>query len=149
MSWVTPLGLPVVQPYKRSKEYQVHTLRHSLTISNHSDLLPVSITRQKSAFPPNFVHSLDATHMFMTALDCKKKGIDFASVHDSYWTHAGTLEVMNASLREQFIELYSQPILEELRESLVMRFPNVTFPPVPKRGNLDLQSVRDSKYFFA
>ena len=26
--------------------------------------------KQASAFPPNFVHSLDATHMMLTALEC-------------------------------------------------------------------------------
>lgn len=26
---------------------------------------------QASAFPPNFIHSLDATHMMLTALDCE------------------------------------------------------------------------------
>lgn len=149
MSWITPLGLPVVQPYTRVKDFRVYTTSHDLVISDNSDLLPVSIARQKSAFPPNFVHSLDATHMFMTALDCKNKNLDFAAVHDSYWTHAGNLDVMNASLREQFIKLYSQPILERLRESLVMRFPDVNFPPVPSRGELDLNLVRESKYFFA
>ena len=41
-----------------------------VTLADHSDLLPVSIQKQCSAFPPNFVHSLDATHMLMTANDC-------------------------------------------------------------------------------
>lgn len=35
-------------------------------------------------------------------------GIDFAGVHDSFWTHAGTVERMNELLREKFIELHSQ-----------------------------------------
>jgi hypothetical protein len=35
-------------------------------------------------------------------------GIDFAGVHDSFWTHAGTVERMNDLLREKFIELHSQ-----------------------------------------
>lgn len=45
--------------------------------------------RQRSAFPPNYIHSLDSTHMMMTALRCKQEGITFAGVHDSFWTHAG------------------------------------------------------------
>jgi DNA-directed RNA polymerase len=148
VSWVTPLGLPVLQPYKQERKFQIQTLKHKLTISD-SNTQPVSTQRQKSAFPPNFVHSLDATHMFMTALDCQKRGLAFSSVHDSYWTHAATMEQMNESLREQFVRLYSQPILEDLHESLSMRYPSVRFPPVPRRGNLDLASVRESLYFFA
>jgi len=29
--------------------------------------LPVNKNKQKSAFPPNYVHSLDSTHMMYTA----------------------------------------------------------------------------------
>lgn len=31
-------------------------------------------SKQKNAFPPNFIHSLDASHMMMTALACKENG---------------------------------------------------------------------------
>ena len=41
-------------------------------------------------------------------------GLTFASVHDSYWTHAGDVDIMNECIREQFIVLHSQPILERL-----------------------------------
>lgn len=34
------------------------------------------------------MHSLDSTHMMMTSLVCDKYDMDFATVHDSYWTHA-------------------------------------------------------------
>jgi DNA-directed RNA polymerase len=46
------------------------------------------------------------------------------------------------------VELYSQPILESLFDSLEMRFPEATFPPVPARGALNLNDVRKSEYFF-
>jgi len=36
-----------------------------------NDKLPVSSQRQRSAFPPNFVHSLDSTHMLLTAIELK------------------------------------------------------------------------------
>ena len=26
--------------------------------------------KQKNAFPPNFIHSLDSTHMMLTSLNC-------------------------------------------------------------------------------
>jgi DNA-directed RNA polymerase len=46
------------------------------------------------------------------------------------------------------VELYSLPLLEDLRESMVVRFPNCTFPPVPQRGSLDINHVKSSRYFF-
>jgi DNA-directed RNA polymerase len=109
----------------------------------------VSPQRQKAAFPPNFVHSLDATHMMMTALDCRDKNLTYSSVHDSFWTHAGTMEVMNESLRAQFVKLYSGPVLEDFREELCMKYPSVTFPPIPERGTLQLEDVMHSPYFFS
>lgn len=33
---------------------------------------------QTSAFPPNYIHSLDASHMMMTAIECRRHGIAFA-----------------------------------------------------------------------
>jgi DNA-directed RNA polymerase len=29
--------------------------------------IPINVTKQTSAFPPNFVHSLDSSHMMYTA----------------------------------------------------------------------------------
>lgn len=150
MSWVTPLGLPVVQPYRREKAMLVRTLLQDLVVVDHSEQLPVSSQRQRSAFPPNFVHSLDSTHMMMTALDCSRNlGLTFAAVHDSYWTHAGDVDAMSESLRRQFVRLYSLPLLEDFRASLVARFPALAFPELPSRGALDLREVMRSKYFFA
>jgi DNA-directed RNA polymerase len=51
-------------------------------------------------------------------------------------------------LRESFIELYDFPILENLRESIQRRFPELQLPPLPKRGALDIQLVNRSRYFF-
>lgn len=58
-------------------------------------LLRPNATKQRNAFPPNFIHSLDSCHMMLTALHCFKAGIVFASVHDCFWTHAATVDEMN------------------------------------------------------
>lgn len=148
MSWITPLGLPVVQPYRRHKRHVVKTLLQTVTLSVDSDALPVAVSKQKTAFPPNFVHSLDASHMLMTSLKMQELNLSYASVHDSYWTHACDVPIMNEVLREAFVELYEQPILETLKESIEVRYPGVKFPEIPKRGSLDLNDVKESKYFF-
>lgn len=63
---MTPLGLPVIQPYRRETGAQVKTLVQNVVLVDCHEELPVSSSRQRSAFPPNFVHSLDSTHMLMT-----------------------------------------------------------------------------------
>jgi DNA-directed RNA polymerase len=46
------------------------------------------------------------------------------------------------------VELYSGPVLENLRDSFVVRFPNAKIPPIPERGTLDINLVKQSQYFF-
>ncbi|KAJ0984272.1 hypothetical protein J5N97_002628 [Dioscorea zingiberensis] len=144
--WTTPLGLPVVQPYRNSERHLVRTTLQVLALQREGD--KVSVKRQKTAFPPNFVHSLDGSHMMMTAIACRNAGLHFAGVHDSFWTHACDVDRMNQILREQFVELYDIPILENLLESFQTSFPMLTFPPLPERGDFDMRNVLDSPYFF-
>lgn len=69
--WTTPLGLPIVQPYRKTKRRQVATALQSVYISDPSAPAVVNSMKQASAFPPNFIHSLDATHMMLSALECQ------------------------------------------------------------------------------
>ncbi|KDD74577.1 DNA-dependent RNA polymerase [Helicosporidium sp. ATCC 50920] len=149
VSWVTPLGLPIVQPYRKSDKQHIRTLLQRLVLVENNDALPVLKMRQRTAFPPNYIHSIDSTHMMMTATRCAQEGMAFAGVHDSFWTHAGDVEKMNAILRDCFVELHSQPLLEDLINHLQTAHPNLTFPPIPDTGELDLDCVRDSTYFFS
>ncbi|XP_031397833.1 DNA-directed RNA polymerase 2, chloroplastic/mitochondrial isoform X2 [Punica granatum] len=137
VQWTTPLGLPVVQPYRRLGRHLVKTSLQILTLQRETG--KVMVKRQRTAFPPNFVHSLDGSHMMMTAVACKKAGMSFAGVHDSYWTHACDVDKMNQILREKFVELYETPILENLLESFQQSFPTLNFPPLPERGDFDLR----------
>ena len=58
-----------------------------------------NMLKQRNGFPPNFIHSLDSSHMKLTALYLWNQGVTFASVHDCYWTHPATVEVMNTVCR--------------------------------------------------
>lgn len=126
--WTTPLGLPIVQPYRRAGKKQIATLLQTIFIEDPDASRPVNAMKQSSAFPPNFIHSLDATHMLMSAVACHKKGMSFASVHDSYWTHACDVDNMNEVIRDQFIELHSQPIMENLITEFKERYKDYKVP---------------------
>ena len=150
MSWVTPLGIPCVQPYRESTQRTVVTVLQSMVMADTGEAgLHVSRSRQRTAFPPNFIHSLDSSHMFLTALACKRDGLTFAAVHDSFWTHPGQVGVMRDHLRAQFVSLYSRPILEDFRRSTMDRIPGLQLPPVPPKGTLDLREVLQSQFFFS
>ncbi|CAN6622116.1 DNA-directed RNA polymerase, mitochondrial [Trichomonascus vanleenenianus] len=120
--WTTPLGLPCVQPYREEKKKQVVTSIQSVFISDPYAMRGVNARKQKTAFPPNYIHSLDATHMLMSAIGCGEQGVNFAAVHDSYWTHAGDVDKMNAILRDCFIRLHEVDLVEKLRDEFSKRY---------------------------
>ncbi|XP_045347062.1 DNA-directed RNA polymerase, mitochondrial isoform X3 [Leopardus geoffroyi] len=123
VEWVTPLGIPIIQPYHRDSKVMISGGIQSLTFSHSGDTSQRPNTlKQKNGFPPNFIHSLDSSHMMLTALHCYRKGLTFVSVHDCFWTHAADVEVMNQVCREQFVRLHSQPILHNLSRFLMKRF---------------------------
>ncbi|XP_034387343.1 DNA-directed RNA polymerase, mitochondrial isoform X2 [Cyclopterus lumpus] len=168
VQWVTPLGLPIIQPYHRTRNQVLKsTMQHiNLQISHDARERPDTV-KQKNAFPPNFIHSLDSTHMMLTALHCYSAGLTFVSVHDCFWTHALTVDTMNKVCREQFVALHSQPILQELSNYLLQKyctgFPTeaktkkyqeyrrlmLLLAKVPQTGDFDLRRVKESTYFFS
>lgn len=151
VKWTTPLGLPVVQPYHRRSTKRVRTILQSFTLKVDDDTQPVMKVKQRSAFPPNYIHSIDSSHMMKTAIACVDAGLTFAGVHDSFWTHACDVDTMNMILREKFIEVHSEPLLENLYHEMKKNYPDVAdkFPQPPKPGQLDLNVIRDSVYFFS
>lgn len=167
VEWVTPLGIPIIQPYHRESKVQVKGGLQSITFtSSVDDSQKPNTLKQKNGFPPNFIHSLDSSHMMLTALHCYRKGLTFVSVHDCFWTHAADIPMMNEVCREQFVRLHSQPILEDLAKFLEKRFCSVsktlkpselalitklqeTLRSLPETGTFDLGQVIRSTYFFS
>lgn len=46
MSWVTPLGLPVMQPYRKPAIHTIKTLLQCITLAVSDDALPVYAQKQ-------------------------------------------------------------------------------------------------------
>uniref|UniRef100_A0A914CHN8 DNA-directed RNA polymerase n=1 Tax=Acrobeloides nanus TaxID=290746 RepID=A0A914CHN8_9BILA len=98
--------------------------------------------------------------MMLTTLYCRRAGLTFAAVHDCYWTHACGVDKMNEFCRDQFIALYNQPIIEDLSQSM-KKFLHKDLPsdeflelddlftPKFKRGELNIEDIRNSVYFFS
>lgn len=211
VEWETPLGLHIIQPYMKKNgsvggptpivsleafeimEDSFKNGHFGLESSNLSfeqqNLKRLNPLKHKTAFPPNYIHSLDSSHMMLTSLYSQRAGITFVSVHDCFWTHPSTVDVMNVICREQFIDLHSQPLLENLgnyfikryvasKQQLIENHPETTnnsevdtsnnltkkllkakesanedqrliFSNPPKKGDLDLNVIRDSTYFFS
>jgi len=188
VSWVTPLGFPVIQPYNKMEEKKENKVTLQMTnmfkqarnvSAKEETRVKVNTVRNKNGFAPNFIHSLDSSHMMLTSMDLWSKGVTFASVHDCFWTHAADVEIMNKACRDQFISLHSSPILENLSTHFLKKFVIVPdsllekklreetlarklqardmerkkremlFKNLPRKGELDLGVINDSVYFFS
>jgi DNA-directed RNA polymerase len=120
--WTTPLHMPVVQPYRTIKSTVFKTTLQDVHISEPHRSNPINKRKQLQAFPPNFIHSLDATHMLLSALACNEKGLTFAAVHDSFWTHACDLDTMNDVLRDTFIRIHEEDVMGRLSAEFRTRY---------------------------
>lgn len=165
IQWVTPMGLPVIQPYsKHNSDYQKQEIN---TPMRKPKFRKLDTLKQRNAFAPNFIHSLDSSHMMLTSLYSEQAGITFMSVHDCFWTHACTVDVMNRICREQFVALHNEPILENLSKFFCKKYikhfmidgravklknkgaPVQVFKKIPKKGSFDINAVMSSSYFFS
>lgn len=160
IQWTTPLGVPVVQYYPRStsmrKEVYINGQMHKLQVQVDA---PDKLDKKRAAsgVSPNFVHSMDSTHLLWTVLYCNDvhQLEDFAMIHDSFGTHATACDELASATREMFIALYDEDRLSMLRdevaELLGKTHPKLVeeLPPVPAYGEFNIATVRDSDYFFA
>lgn len=112
--WTTPLRMPVVQPYRKSTTKEIRTCLQSVVYPVNDQTDPVNRRKQLQGFPPNFIHSLDASHMLLSALQCNDLGLTFAAVHDSFWTHAADVDTMNGVIREAFIQIHEEDVVGRL-----------------------------------
>ena len=154
MEWVTPTNWLVMQNYNEVDKKRIWTHINGATVAlifNKDRENEVSKRRTASGASPNFIHSMDAAAMTKTINMCKKQGIkDFAMVHDSYGTHSSDMPRLSEVLREEFVRLYTEhDVLTELREHATVVLGTNDVPQPPAKGNLDLQNILKSQYFFA
>lgn len=154
LEWLTPAGLLVRQAYPTRKQKEIKTelygsiIKIRVNVDNDSLL---DSQRQVNGICPNFIHSLDAACLMLYILKCKKARINsIMSVHDCYGTHASDTEESAKFLREAFVEIYRQPILENFTEDILMLADteNTDIPELPESGDLDIEGVLTSDYFF-
>ena len=101
LHWTTPDGLPIMQEYRDMKARRVKTRFGDrfvyMTLQEEQDQL--DSRRQANGVAPNWVHSMDGTHLRMAVLYAKDNGItNFAVIHEvqgrsvsfssHYWEHS-------------------------------------------------------------
>lgn len=156
MRWVTPMRFPVRQAYFDMEQYVVDTrvgdrIRYRPTLQRQLDTL--DNRRAAQGISPNFIHSLDAASLMLTVNSAVDHGItDFAMVHDSYGVLAADMDQLYVGLRQAFVDIYQHDVLAEfynVATAGLSEEDRASIPAAPLKGNFCLESVKDSKYFFA
>lgn len=149
--WTTPSGFEVHHVYNQVLErvsYAELFNKQQLTFATVTEDLDGKA--QYLAISPNFIHSLDAAHMFMTIYSMLNLGISaYSFVHDSYGTYATDISSMHTILREEFVKIHKENQLERLKEETEKRY-GIFLPDCPKEEDgFIIEEVLKSQYFFA
>lgn len=152
LHWTAPSGFPVVADYLARRvssqvvEGEVNGSALSVVANAFTDV--TNWTRVESAAAPNFVHSLDASHLLLSLKRANAEGItQLATVHDAFGTTPTKTGRFAQILREEFARIYISDPFECLQ--MAARAVGVTPPESPARGTLSIEGIRDAKYLFA
>lgn len=150
MTWVTPVGFPVVQDYRKLQTKSLDTNFDGIRIraKRIQETEKLDVKKCSSGFAPNIIHSYDSAHLMMTLNRLADMGIkDFGVVHDSFATHLGHVQELSDQLRLTFIEMYrgnvAESMWQEFQEGLGRALPKPIEP-----GHLDITRIMESDYFF-
>lgn len=153
IQWTTPMGFIVQQPYM---VYQVHTYQmrflHITKRFYDAEMTgEVDRRKQSQAIAPNFIHSMDASHLQMTVNRAAEAKItNFAMIHDSYGTTLAKAGLLFRLIRECFVEMYTTNDVLTAFERDLSPFivGNQKLPSQPTKGTFDINQVKESLYAF-
>jgi hypothetical protein len=125
MMWTTPAGFVVLHENRKPKEARLFTADRTVLVYHDYEKQKIDVRKQVDGIVAHLVHSMDAAHMMRTINRLYaarsvspigrnlKEGIrHFAMVHDSYGVHACDIDLLNRILREEFVRIYSEPVLQ-------------------------------------
>lgn len=165
--WYSPTGLPILHRYEERGGKRVELFLSDRTFSTDGgkrrlqvrldEELPdakIKVSKQKSALPPNLIHSCDGAHLQLVALASRREGIeDFLMIHDAFATTAGDTERFARILSEQLVSMYQHysPFdqLQSWASSLLPPEALSKIGPAPIRGTLDYSEVLQAPFAFS
>src|SRR5207244_1101669 len=150
MMWVTPAGFVVIHENRKPQEVRLTTADRMILVYHYDDKQKIDVRKQVDGIVAHLVHSMDAAHMMRTVNRLYAEGLrHFAMVHDSYGVHACDVDLLHRVLREEFVRIYSEPVLQNVLNEQRAAYPFIELPDLPQTGNLDIRQVLESPYFFA
>jgi len=144
IEWITPSGFHVIQEYRRKEQERINTKLLGQRVRTHLlkpwEQRTIDMSKAKTAASPNLIHSLDAALLHLAFVDWEKP---FTVIHDCVLGRSCDMDQMAKEIRDRFVEIYSQPVLQQWAEQL-----GVDFDESVMINTLDINDVQDSAYFF-
>jgi DNA-directed RNA polymerase len=177
--WLTPYGLSIEQKYVKFTSYDISTYslkkRYKITLNkaytDSKGSYLINVDKQKLAFIPNFVHSMDGSNIVLLFKDINKNypHLNVVTVHDCFGCIANNAELMSQLVKESFISIYGDSnFIDKFHKYILLTISNtygivdnnvivdnddddpsmIPLPSKPDIGDIDLKSqLRKSKYF--
>ena len=148
IDWKTPSGFHAVyenwvtQPLKAKATLDGQRITHVAQVpTDRPDMRGFM-----SGISPNFIHSMDASHMALTIAAWNG---EFGAVHDSFSTHACDVDRLLQKTKDEFIKMYNKDnFYDYIQDSLVTDTSAIDIVQ-PDLGDLNIEGIIDSDYFFA
>ena len=142
ITWRTPSGFEVTQDLRKSKAVRVKTqLMGSTTYCFVGDGWGEPDAKHHiNAIAPNLVHSWDASLLQLTFAYWDKP---FTVIHDCVLGRSCDMDQLMADIRLHHAEMYKARPLDDWAQQV-----GVQIPPGLIKGDLDMDDVLDSPYFF-
>jgi DNA-directed RNA polymerase, mitochondrial len=144
VEWVSPTGFSVSNRYQESAYHTLNLpgengikIRYRLA----DGVIPGSIVPEDciKSCAPNFIHSMDASHLIRTVNACVADGItDLLCVHDCFSCHAPNAARLNQIIRRELAIMYKAfnaiAVLQQQCKSVIP-------PPLGKFDPLEVQNA--------
>ena len=153
VSWTSPLNAPIQMLCYEKESRRVKTQMGDsiVKLSVAHDTPNISKRATSLGICPNFIHANDGAVLQLAVVKAKELGVDnFSMIHDSFGCVASDSHLMGKALREAFCEIYQKDVLKNFADEMYAMLSEKNqkkFPKMPKKGDLDLDLVKQSVFF--
>jgi DNA-directed RNA polymerase len=150
--WRSPTGFPWRNDYFEPsyKQYVLPMEGARIRVLLADSTRKMSVAEAKRSAAPNFVHSMDASHLVRVVNDAVERGItNIAAVHDSFACLAPQAFELRWRIGEELSMLYlAHNVLGSLHTAAMRGLDPAELPFGVTTGKLDLVAVAKAEYSF-
>lgn len=148
LSWTTPSGFFVSQPYMKTKAKSVKTslagsFRFFTLLEDSTS--KVDQEKQYSTVGPNYIHSMDASIVHKTFSQFLFSSV---AIHDCYGCHPNHVEELLQLVKKVFVDVFSNNNLDSFLDDISKPNTGMSVSTRFKTGDFDPCSVLKATYTF-